>query len=398
MVYRKKIFLLLLSSLLIACQSSVSSDKNLSISFTPVGESFGGKDIIDLEFLPGQNGDAIVIRKNGTITYAKKVFVPLKQTAKIATLDRGEQGLLNVAADPGYALNKFIYLYYTKSDGSQNQVDRLTVTVDGVKETFSLHDQQMIINFPKSVAKNPGSNHNGGGLLFDKMGNLMIGVGDGGGIGSSDKQEAVSMNVKIRLGKILRIVPGRMAGKGSFSIPTGGNQMPRAFLPEIYAYGLRNPFTLAYDRNTLFIGDVGWNQYEEIDVATRGGLNFGWPMTEGPTKNPKYVSPLHGYSHDNKSFAKADSQATWTMSLSIMVLNFYTGKQYNGALKNCLIYSEFYVGWVRCLKLNSQHNMTKDSHIGHLNGFTSLQEGPDGWLYAVSFFGASKILRLDVVQ
>jgi len=271
-------------------------------------------------------------------------------------------------------------------------------TVDTNVGTFTLGDQQTIIAFSKSGSTSPGTNHNGGSLLFDDDGNLLMGVGDGGGGASSNVSEGISQNITLRLGKILRIVPNKIAGSGGFTIPTGGNDGPSGALPEIYSIGLRNPFTMALGNVVFFVGDVGLGTYEEIDLVSQGGENFGWPDTEGPTTNPNFVSPFHGYAHDDDTFTNEDPDAVITNLISIMVLHFYTGTKYNGLLNNRLLYSEFFVGWVRGLKLDANNNIVSDNQLGHVTGMTSLQQGPDGFLYGVSLFGSDKILRLDVVN
>jgi len=91
---------------------------DFSISFIEIGDSFPSVDLIDLEFLPGQNGELIVIRQGGTLHYLKSDFSLLAQTAQISVQAGGEQGLLNIAADPDYASNHFIYLYYTAPGGA----------------------------------------------------------------------------------------------------------------------------------------------------------------------------------------------------------------------------------------------------------------------------------------
>jgi len=389
-------FITISAGSLFNCHCGSSATVAPSITFAEVGSSFGTSNLIDLEFLPGQNGELIVIGKDGTVYYVNSDFSPFAQTASVSVLDDGEQGLLNVAADPNYTDNKFIYLYFTSSDGSQNQVDRYTVNVDVNVGTFSIDDGQTIITFPKSESSNPGTNHNGGGLVFDDEGNLLIGVGDGGGGASADTSEGIGQNVTIRLGKLLRVVPSRDAGTGGFSIPSGGNNTLSGALPEIYSYGLRNPFTLAFGNDTVYIGDVGQSRYEEIDAATTGGQNFGWPDTEGPTTNSNFVSPLYGYDGSAADFVSEDPEAVSVGSRSIMVLNYYTGDQYLGHLSNRLIYSEFYVGFVRGLELNDSNTIIADDQLGHLTGMTSLQEGPDSFLYAVSLFGSDKILRVNL--
>lgn len=379
------------------------------VVFTPVGSAFPNIDLIDLEFLPGQGGELIVIGQDGTVYYVTSGFSPLSDTESIDVLNSGEQGLLSVEADPDYDSNRFIYLYFTLPDGSANQVDRLTVNVDVEAGTFSLSDRRTILSFPKSDSPDPGDNHNGGGMAFDEDGNLTIGVGDGGGGASADTDAAIGQDTTTRLAKILRVVPSRTIGAGGFSIPTGGNGCSECTLPEIYSYGVRNPFTLAFGNGAIFIGDVGADAFEEIDLADTGGLNFGWPLSEGPTSDPGVEGPIHGYSHTDEAFINEDEDTTAALKVkrhngvdhgdsdkSIMVGAFYTGSQYGELLSNRLIYSDFYHGFVRGLGLSDGNAVTDDDHFGHLTGMTSLQEGPDGFLYAVSLYGSDQILRLDL--
>lgn len=388
----------LLFSLGCARCSSTGPAGPVGIVFTPVGESFNATDLIDLEFLPGQGGEALVIGKGGTLYYVTVALTPLSQTATISVADSGEQGLLNVAADPEYAINRLIYLYFTSPDGSQNQVDRFTVDVNVNAGSFSLSDRQTIITFPKSDSPSPGSNHNGGGLLFDADKNLIIGVGDGGGSASADQGAEIGQDPSTRLGKILRIIPNRSAGSGGFSIPEEGNSGPVDSLPEIYALGVRNPFTLAARDTAIFIGDVGSSVFEEINLINGAGLNFGWPLAEGNSDDPNFRNPLHGYAHGDVAFINDDPEtsADASTSKSLMVGTFYDGSQYGGALAGHLIYAEFFAGWVRGLRLNGANEVVSDSHLGHLAGMTSLQQAPDGFLYAVSLFGSDHILRLDL--
>jgi glucose/arabinose dehydrogenase len=151
----------------------------------------------------------------------------------------------------------------------------------------------------------PFANHNGGGLAFDNAGRLLIALGDGGSGGDPQNN---GQKLSTLLGKILRI---DVDAGSPYGIPadnpfraTAGAQ------PEIWAYGLRNPFKIAIDRPTgdLYIGDVGQNAVEEIDVdpgSRRGGLNYGWRITEGSRCfNPSsgcdtsaITLPIYEYSH-----------------------------------------------------------------------------------------------------
>ncbi len=383
--------------------SSQNSDQNVQpsqnqITFTEVGDSFGASDLIDLEFLPGTNGEAIVIGKGGSVYYIKNDFTLISQTASISVENSGEQGLLNVVADPDYSNNKMVYFYYTEVGGARNLVERHTVTVDTAQNTFSLSDPQLIIEFPKSDSPAPGENHNGGGMVFDLQNYLNIGVGDGGGDASADQTVAVSQDTASRLGKIHRIIPGTTPGSGDFTIPSSQNVS--VTYPSIYALGVRNPFTLALDEDgSLFIGDVGLDSYEEINCVYYAGENYGWPLVEGPNPTPgsPYRSPTHGFSHTDTTFSDEDPADNPDAGESIVLGEFYhDGGQYNGILDNKIIYSDFYQGWVRAVTTNDFDQVIADEHLGHLEGMTSLEQAPDGFLYATSLFGSDHILRLDL--
>jgi glucose/arabinose dehydrogenase len=359
-----------------------------------VGANFGDTQLIDLEFLPGQDGESIVISKTGTVYYVKSDFTPLTTTVSLAVESGGEQGLLNIVADPLYGIsNQFIYLYYTVGGIPSviNRVSRFTVDVDVNAGTFALLDEQVIIEFPKGVSSD---RHNGGSLVFLNQDDLAIGVGEG-------TVAANAQSLANGLGKVHRLVPSRTPGVGGFTIPAdnpfvgvGGAQ------ESIFALGLRNPFTMVVDQNNggVFIGDVGSNIFEEINILQRGA-NFGWPNCEGPCDpfNPSFVDPIHGYADGDTTFNDEDPLPNPQGGKAIFVSAVYQGTQYNGLLTGKLIYNEFFAGWVRLLTTGPMGDVLADQHIGHLEGLTGLHTNPaDGLLYGVSLFGSDQIQRLDL--
>lgn len=350
------------------------------IQFTPVGEALAS-DLIDLEFLPGQGGEAIVIGKGGTVYYMRNDFTFLSDHPTVSVEDGGEQGLLNVETDPDYDANGFIYLFFTLPDGSGNRVQRFMVTVNVLGDSFSIAAGPVLATALKSDSPDPGTNHNGGGLAFDGAGNLYIGFGDGGGSASSLGNAAdMSQNPSTFLGKIIRVM--------------SPSATPSA---TVFALGLRNPFTMAFGNGGIFIGDVGSDFHEEINFAPTAavGINFGWDETEGPTTEPGFTTPLHSYAHGDFTFEDEDPEPGNTSSRAVMAGAFYTGSQYDGLLTGRFFYSEFYGGWVRSFLLDGD-GIADDQHMGHNAGMTSIQEGPDGFLYAVSLFGADRLLRVDL--
>ena len=187
----------------------------------------------------------------------------------------GERGLLSVAFPPDYGRSKRFYVYYTDREGSI-QVDEFR---RGSATRAAAGSRRPVITIPHPV----NSNHNGGQLQF--LGNLLyFGTGDGGSGGDPPNN---AQNRDVLLGKLLRIDP-RAAGGKAYSAPASNPFVGRAGRDEIYSYGLRNPFRFSFDTThgqpRIAIGDVGQNEFEELDYTTVGeasGANFGWDALEG---------------------------------------------------------------------------------------------------------------------
>jgi glucose/arabinose dehydrogenase len=190
----------------------------------------------------------------------------------------GERGLLSVAFPPDYARSKRFYVYYTDSAGS--------IQIDEFRRSSATRaakgSRRPVITIPHPV----NANHNGGQLQF--LGNLLyFATGDGGSGGDPPNN---AQNRDVLLGKLLRINP-RAAGGKPYSVPASNPFVGKPGRDEIYSYGLRNPFRFSFDTThgqpRIAIGDVGQNQFEELDYATVGradGGNFGWDALEGFSK------------------------------------------------------------------------------------------------------------------
>ena len=185
-----------------------------------------------------------------------------------------EQGLLGIAFHPGYATNGYVYVDYTDVNGNI-QVDRYTVSAN--PNVANPASRYPIISIPHPTF----TNHNGGQLAFGPDGRLYVGVGDGG---SGGDPSGNGQNLNTLLGKVLRLnVDSATQPYGTEQNPFVGQQGAR---PEIWAYGLRNPWRFSFDRATgdLFIADVGQSAREEVDfqpASSGGGQNYGWNVMEG---------------------------------------------------------------------------------------------------------------------
>jgi glucose/arabinose dehydrogenase len=247
---------------------------------------------------PGDDNRAFVVGKNGiirvfansTATTTTRVFLDIRNRID----DDGEQGLLGLAFDPAYASNGRFYVHYNPSGATrQTRISRFTVSND--PDVADAASEDIVLQFEQPAGF---SNHKGGWIGFGPDGKLYIATGDGGGNGDPNNN---AQNLDSPLGKILRI-------NADGSIPTdnpfAGQSNRRG---DIWAYGLRNPFRASFDRATgaFWVADAGQNQWEEINLVTKGG-NYGWRKYEGThiynTTDPvpgNATLPLHEYDHSS---------------------------------------------------------------------------------------------------
>lgn len=236
----------------------------------------------DLTHAGDGSGWLFVAEKSGRIRIVRDgqlVDAPFLDIRDRVGSGGSEQGLLGIAFHPDYENNGFVYIDYT-DDSGDTVISRFTATdveqADANSELVLLEQDQ------------PASNHNGGQVAFGPDGYLYIAFGDGGGAGDSFGN---GQNGQSLLGKILRI---DVDNGSPYSIPSDNPfTNDSGFKGETWAYGLRNPWRFAFDKQTgeLYIADVGQGTYEEVNIAPegQGGQNYGWPIMEG----------LHCYSSDS---------------------------------------------------------------------------------------------------
>jgi glucose/arabinose dehydrogenase len=262
----------------------------------------GLQDPIYVTGVPGDDSRLFIMQKGGLI----RVLVDgVLQDAPFLDLsgqvaNQGERGALGLAFHPSYADNGLLYVHY-----SSNGSDGLPPTGDTVVAEFQVDpNNRSLANVASrrvvlTIAQ-PQANHNGGQLSFGADGFLYLGFGDGGSGNDQGAGHAAIGNgqtLSTLLGKILRIDPAAGAG-AAYTVPPGNlaEVTGQQALPEIWAYGLRNPWRFSFDACTgdLYIGDVGQNALEEVDFVAASpetktiaaGLNFGWRIMEGNICGP----------------------------------------------------------------------------------------------------------------
>jgi len=240
-----------------------------------------------------EQGGAIRVLHNDTVR--TRPFLDL--SGRISS--GGERGLLSVAFHPSYATNGQFYVYFTNPAGDIRIV-RYRVSSDPDSADEATADTVLRVAHPGQ------SNHNGGQLQFGPDGMLYAGLGDGGGGGDPGGN---GQNKHALLGKLLRL---DVSGASGYAIPADNpSGSDTSFAPEVWSYGLRNPWRFSFDRSTgdLYIGDVGQDTWEEVDVSPtavqRGrAANFGWNIMEGrhcypfaPCDSTHSVLPVLEYPH-----------------------------------------------------------------------------------------------------
>jgi glucose/arabinose dehydrogenase len=289
----------------------------------------------------------------------------------------GERGLLDIVFSPDGGT---LYVHYSLAPSGDTRVAAYTLAGDDV-DTDSYRELLAV--------EQPFPNHNGGELEFGPDGYLYIALGDGGGGGDP---EGNGQDTQALLGKILRVDPASPSGGRQYGIPSdnpfadgsGGR-------PEVWLYGVRNPWRFSFDRanGDLWIGDVGQNEWEEIDqlpAAAGGGrgANLGWNEMEATHRfeggsNPEGgVLPVFEYSHDE--------------GCSVTGGVVYRGSATMG-LGGAYLFGDYCQGDVRALRVRDGQVAEERTFDAHVDELVSFAEDAAGEVYALSLLGG--IYRLD---
>jgi glucose/arabinose dehydrogenase len=365
---RRRAPLLLIAGLLLALLVPATSARGATFSISLPLVASGFQQLTQVTNAGDGSGRLFLVERRGVI-YAFKngsrsVFLDIRSLVDDSS---GERGLLGLAFHPNFATNHRFFVYYTRN-GGDIVVARFTTNAAGTSASGT--GTGILV-----IEHSAHGNHNGGSMAFGPDGLLYIGVGDGGG--SGDPGNNAQSKTKNLLGKILRI----NINATRYSIPsTNPFRGATAGRDEIWAYGMRNPWRISFDRGTgmLFIGDVGQSRYEEIDrepAGYHGGRNYGWRQMEG---KHCYVS---GCSRSGKTLPVAEYSHSFGCSIT-------GGYVYRGPSQPKLVGSYFFADFCsgRIWSMAANGSSLWQRRVISQN-ITSFGESEDGELYAATLSG-----------
>lgn len=323
----------------------------------------------DTLYVAEQGGRVVAVR-NGKVASRAVLDV----SASITSGD--EQGLLGLAFSPD---GERLYVHFSAPNGDTRVVEYGFVPGAGGGGRADPSTKRVVLR-----VKQPQPNHNGGQLAFGPDGMLYLGLGDGGSGGDEGDGHARGGNgqsLRTLLGKILRIDPQpdrSVSGNEPYTIPPDNPFANGGGRPEIWAYGLRNPWRFSFDEasDTIWVADVGQDEWEEIDAApaTEGGVNYGWNVFEGRERfrdgrAPGAVPPVAVLSHDDGH-------------CSVIGGYVYRGEKFPD-LTGWYVYSDYCNGRIRALRVDGDGVERRSLGVS-LSNISSFGQGNDGELYVLS--------------
>ncbi len=329
----------------LASGSGASACSGSSPSGPPAGSGMGLQEVVSglsfplyLTTPPGDMARLFVVEKTGGIrivkdgTLLQDPFLDL--SAQVSS--GSEQGLLGLAFDPDYTTSGRFLVHYTDLDGN-TALARFQVSTD--PDRADPASGRVLLS-----AGQPYPNHNGGQVTFGPDGFLYLGLGDGGSSGDPQNR---GQDLSDLLGSILRI---DVRSGDPYTVPPDNpfTAQPDA-RPEVWSYGLRNPWRFSFDRATgdLYIADVGQNRFEEIDVSPAAGgggkgVNYGWSIMEG-------AHCFHQEGCDQTGLTMPDLEYNRNHGCSITGGYVYRGSAIP-AIQGHYFYADLCQGWVRSFR------------------------------------------------
>ncbi|MFO0701268.1 MAG: PQQ-dependent sugar dehydrogenase, partial [Nitrospira sp.] len=361
--------------------------------FLPVGVTWAS----DGRMFIWQRNGVIRIYKNGQLLPTPFLDI----SANVNTFD--DRGMLGLALHPNFAVNGYVYVIYVREDGgnpndSSPKIERLSRFIANAQnpDVALPNSETVLMTIPTEF-----HHHENGTLRFGSDGRLFVGHGEDATADSAQAAAFVAQDLTDPRGKILRLTEdGNAPGDNPYDDGTN------SIRSKVYSYGLRNPFrfTLHPVSGEPYLGDVGWETWEEFDGGR--GKNFGWPCYEGINPQPTYqgsfpnlcapltssvvTAPLISYPHPGTSGAGSAP----FVGNSAIAGPFYTATVYPEVYRNTWFITDYAAGWVRRVTFDQAGNVTGTVPFATgLQGPVDMELGPDGLLYYVEI-NTGRVMRL----
>lgn len=349
-------------------------------------------------FILEQQGRVLIVRKGSDGANVAEFMNIVNRNPQVDN----EEGFLSLAFHPQFKTNGLFYIYYNQQRPRRSVISEFKVSPTDPNKADPA-SERILLQVPQ-----PYGNHKGGQVSFGPDGFLYIALGDGG---AANDPHNNGQNTASLLAKILRIdVNSRSVVKEwrqqkqlEYGIPQDnpfvGEIEKYGARREIWAYGLRNPWRFSWDRETgdLWAGDVGQDDWEEVDLIVKGG-NYGWPVREafhhfkpGPA-GAQFIEPILEYPHRPEQ-AKDTRFSNHSPGLSITGGYVYRGKKYP-ALRGAYVYADYNLGTIWGLRYQNGKVVEHGTLLEQPKNVVSFAEDADGELYVLCF--DDKIFKLTV--
>jgi VCBS repeat-containing protein len=323
----------------------------------------------DFRFLP--DGRILIAEKDGAIQVYKDGQLNDVPLITLSVSTDGERGISGLAVDPDFENNGYIYVAYTSAGPNpHDRLSRFTVTGD----TANPNSEVVLMESDQPA----GLYHHGGAVDFGPDGKLYWALGD-------SLYAPNSQDLSTVYGKVLRLNPDGTVPADNPFVNTPGA------LPQIYAYGFRNPFRMTVTPDgQLLVADVGQVSWEELDIVTAGG-NYGWPLAEGVCPGVgvcapdltagQIINPIYAYPHTPPG-----------SGASITAVMVYTGSTFPDSYQNKVFIADFTQGWIQELTCTSDYSSCGSAKMFDpgsqvYDGPVQLLQGPDGNIYELQLSG-----------
>lgn len=355
---------------------------SLRVEFEELGLDGDPALVTDFAFYPGSDTDFLALDKSGKLLHYRmgESSASLLSSAQVdGVYDNLDCGAISLAFEPELELGRFVYVGSCVSR-EYSEIVRLDLdaALDPVEDS-----QVSILKVGFDGATRPW--HNVGSIGFEPGGVMWALFGE-------KVQGAPAQDQGTNLGKLVRLLPSREPGLGGYEPAPDGPLIGTAGAAEaVYALGLRSPFRGTLDsRGFYWVGDVGSDFFEEIDVVRSPLDNFGWPDQEGPcshcagTKPPAF-SWAHGNSPD---YIADDPEVEVTLGRVAFVgpeVVAHEPDRYAGRLAGSVLFGDFCAGFLRQGRVDDEGVPTLDAPLGHLNNAGAFRQHLDGYVYAMTF-------------